>query len=143
MKILKRNVILMIISFIFQGSWEYWVCGDFYNVEAIPQMYRLMIEATAGDVLVTLFIFNVMMILYRSSSWTMNMRNGLAIMMYGIAAAMYFESRALWLGRWMYSEKMFYLLDTNIGLLPVLQFAILIPLTIVIEHYLSSKSKTI
>lgn len=139
MRLIKRNIILSIISLLFQGFWEYVVCGYFYDVEAIPEMNRLMLEATFGDVLITLFIFNVMIVLYKSTSWRLNRRNIFGIILFGIAAAMYFESRALWLGRWGYSSQMIYLKDTNIGLLPTLQFAILIPFTIILENVFCHK----
>lgn len=134
MRIFKRNLVLIVVSFILQGAWEYIVCGVYYAVEIIPNMYQLMVEATVGDVLITMIVFNAIMLMSKSSEWQMNKRNVLGILLYGFAAAMYFESRGLWLERWGYSEEMPLLLDTNIGILPILQFVILIPLSIYLEN---------
>lgn len=139
MIIFKRNVILIVVSAILQGIWEYWVCNNFYSSEVIQNMNRLMIEATIGDVVITIVIFNFLLLLYRDNSWKLNIRNFFGIVAYSFAAALYFESRGLWLGRWEYTKEMMYLFNTNIGLLPIIQLVFLIPLTIFIENWVSNK----
>lgn len=134
-----RNLIIALIAFVLQGTWEYAVCGTFYAVHDIDNMSRLMIEATAGDIGITLLIFNVMLLISRSIEHCMNGKDAVLIGFYGISMAFYFESRALMINRWAYSTQMLLLGGTEIGLLPILQLVILIPLTFLIEEKIKGR----
>lgn len=131
-----RNLMVALIAFVLQGLWEYAVCGTFYAVHDIDNMTLLMIEATIGDIGITLLIFNVMLLVSKSVDHRMTGKDAVLIGFYGISMAFYFESRALMINRWAYSSQMLLLGGTEIGLLPILQLVILIPLTIFLEERL-------
>jgi len=137
--LLKRNIGIAIIAFISQGIWEYVVCGTYYNVEAIDNMTLLMVQATMGDVAITLTIFNLLLVISKSIKWKMDIKDLVIIILYAFAATAFFESRALRLDRWSYSVAMTYFMGSGIGLVPVLQLVILLPLSVVIENIVTFK----
>ena len=134
-----RNTVLISITLLLQGIWEYVVCGTFYNTEVIDNMTLLMIQATIGDVGITLLIFNFLLLINRNLRWKMDVKDLSIIVLYSFAAAAFFESRALWVNRWSYSEDMSYFIGSGIGLIPVLQLVLLLPISISIETILTSK----
>jgi len=134
MRFIKRNLIVAFTALVLNAIWEYAVCAYFYNGDVVFNMGELMVEATLGDIGVTLLFLNMIILLRKEKSWTFITYDYVNLSAYGIAAAFYFESKALNISRWAYSEVMPLIGQSGIGLLPVLQFAILIPLAIFIEH---------
>jgi len=131
--ILNRNLIIIVVSVILQGLWEYIVCGLFYDTESINNMTSLMVEATIGDVIITVTIFNLILIINRSGKHSLNFIDILIVCLYGFSAAMVFETRALAINRWVYSEIMGNFMGTGVGNIPILQLVLLLPLTFLIE----------
>jgi len=139
MRYLKRNILVAFIALLLNGIWEYVVCAYFYDNTSVSNMGKLMIEATAGDVAVTILFFNFIVMMRGDAKWVFDRYDYLNLSIYGIAAAFYFESKALNINRWAYSSAMPLLGESGIGVLPVFQFAILIPLTLLIEMVIMKK----
>lgn len=139
--LILRNAIVAFPSLILHGLWEYVVCGKYYAFESIQSMNQLMIEATVGDVGIALFIFNLILVVRRKISHKFIGIDYLGVILYGIAAAFYFETRALSIDRWIYSESMPIIKGTQIGWVPVIQLILLLPMGIMIESYVRSKLK--
>lgn len=131
-----RNIVVGMISLILQGIWEYVACGAFYDNHVVENMTALMIQATLGDVAITLVIFNLLILLNRNIRWKMDLKDLLIIVLYAFAATAFFESRAILETRWAYSEEMMYFFGSGIALVPVLQLVILLPVSMVIESLL-------
>tara|TARA_Y100000588_G_scaffold205105_1_gene218922 strand:- start:58 stop:501 length:444 start_codon:yes stop_codon:yes gene_type:complete len=134
MKFLRRNLIVASTALILNAIWEYVVCAYFYDNDIVFNMSELMVEATLGDVAVTLLFFNLIMLIKKDETWNFEVYDYLNTAIYGVAAAFYFESSALNVNRWAYSEAMLTIGKSGVGLLPVLQFIILIPLAIYFER---------
>lgn len=132
--ILKRNGLIVVISLILQGFWEYFVCGLFYDVKSIKNMTSLMFEATLGDVMITVVIFNFLLLINRSKNHTFDLKDNVIVCLYGFSAAMFFETKALEINRWAYSDAMNNFMGTGIGVMPILQLILLLPLTFIIEN---------
>jgi len=130
MKRLKQNLLVALISLLLNGIWEYAVCTYFYDNDIVSNMEILMIQATFGDVVITLFFFNLLMFFKNGEKWVFKTYDYFNLSIYGIAAAFYFESKALNIDRWAYLETMPLVGETSIGLLPALQLAVLVPLSI-------------
>ncbi len=88
--LVKRNIIIVIIAFILQGIWEYVVCGTYYNIEAIDNMTLLMVQATFGDVAITLFIFNLLILINKNLKWKMDVKDLVIIILFAFAATAFF-----------------------------------------------------
>lgn len=139
MKHLRRNLIVASAALLLNSIWEYAVCAYFYDNNVVFNMGKLMVEAIIVDVAVTLFFFNLIIFLRREKMWTLVTYDYVNLAVYGIAAAFYFESKALNISRWAYSEAMPLIGQSGIGLLPVLQFAVLIPLAVFAGDMIESK----
>jgi len=137
MKFLRRNLIVAFTALVFNALWEYVVCAYFYDNDIVFNMGELMVEATFGDVGVTLLFFNIVLLLRKDKSWIFSVYDYFNVAVYGIAAAFYFDSIALNINRWAYSDAMLTIGNSGIGFMPVLQFAILIPFSILIERMVS------
>lgn len=137
MKFLRRNLIVAFTALVFNALWEYVVCAYFYDNDIVFNMGELMVEATLGDVGVTLLFFNIVLFFRMDSSWIFSVFDYFNVAIYGIAAAFYFESVALNINRWAYSDAMLTIGNSGIGFMPVLQFIILIPCSILVERITS------
>ena len=141
MKYIQRNLIVGAVALLLNGIWEYAVCAYYYDIAFIRNMTQLMAEATVGDVAVTMLFFNIVLMMRRDSGWVFKVYDYFNLSAYGFGAAMYFEARALSISRWSYSEAMPTLSPTGIGLLPIFQFMLLIPLAVWAEPLIASKWK--
>lgn len=147
-KFIRNIIVITIISFLFQYSWEYWQCGIFYDVTNIGNHSRLMASATFGDIVMTLILYGLLALVNHDVNWIIkkwNFKEFVIIALYALFLSFYFEISALYTGRWSYSSKMPLFPNTNIGLIPVIQLLILFPLTffiskIIIIKYLERKS---
>ena len=139
MNYIKRNLLVAFIALILNGIWEYSVCAVYYDNEVVTDMLRLMVEATLGDVIVTVLLFNTLLIFHRNKDLLIGKAEYVSLAIAGILGAFYFENRALSVNRWAYSESMGLLFGTGVGVLPVLQFILLIPGAIMIAQKVQSK----
>jgi phosphate starvation-inducible membrane PsiE len=99
------------------------------NITYLPP---LMWSAIMGDVVMTVILYLLLILVNKSVNWIraqFDFKDMLISVLYGLFLSFYFEVSALYTGRWEYSENMPLFLNTNIGLLPVLQLLILFPVT--------------
>ncbi|WP_069650850.1 hypothetical protein [Caloranaerobacter ferrireducens] len=146
-KLIRNIIVVTIISFLFQYTWEYWQCGIFYTVTNLSSHSRLMASATFGDIVMTLILYGLLVLVNHDINWIIkkwSFKEFIIIGLYAISLSFYFEISALYTGRWSYSSKMPLFPNTNIGLIPVIQLFILFPLTFLISKiiikYLERKS---
>jgi hypothetical protein len=91
----------------------------------------LMISATIGDVNIALVLFLLLVFVNKDKNWIMKQweRKEIVIsILYALFVSFFFEVHALYTNRWGYSTDMPLFPATNIGLLPVIQLLILLPL---------------
>jgi hypothetical protein len=94
----------------------------------------LMWSAIMGDVVMTVILYLLLSLVNKSINWIRakyDYKDMLISILYGLFLSFYFEVSALYTGRWEYSENMPLFLNTDIGLLPVLQLLILFPVTFI------------
>lgn len=128
---IKIIFVLSVISFLFQYLWEYFQCGIFY-IMPVETASSLMISAVIGDVFITLTLYLILAFMNKRFDWIIakwQSKELIVMILYSLFVSFYFESSALYTGRWTYSNEMPLFPNTGIGLLPVLQLLILIPLT--------------
>lgn len=137
---LRNFMIIALISFLFQAAWEYWACGLFYVMDTKAPASALMWSATFGDVMMTLILYTALSFVNKDSNWiikTWTSKEYIIIFLYALFFSFYFEINALYTGRWAYSEAMPLFPNTNIGLIPVIQFLILFPVTFFISKLIT------
>ncbi|GAA0178297.1 hypothetical protein SH2C18_13720 [Clostridium sediminicola] len=141
-KLLKKLIIITIISFIFHSIWEYWACTIFYGMDTTVLTSPLMWSAIFGDIMTTIILYLLLSLTNKSFNWIINkwqLKEYIIIILYSLFLSFYFEISALYTGRWSYSNNMPLLPSTNIGIIPVIQFLILLPLTLYITKLIALK----
>lgn len=138
MKNFFKNIItVIIISFILQYGWEYLQCGIFFNMNTNSPF---MLIAVFSDVAITLFLYAILAIVNKDWNWlskSLDTKDYTIIILYALLTSFYFEINAISTGRWSYSGNMPILLNTGIGIVPVLQLLILLPVTFIVSKKLS------
>ncbi|MDX8362464.1 hypothetical protein [Cytobacillus sp. IB215316] len=145
MEILKKLIIIIVVSLILHSAWEFLQCGIFYNMSSMSIVEPLMWQAIFGDVNMTIILFLLLTFIHGNDKWIFNKFNKVTyiiIFLYALALSFYFESSALYTERWSYSEYMPFVLNTNIGLIPVIQLIVLFPLTFTISRFILKKLKS-
>lgn len=148
MRVISRDIlILSITSFILQYVWEYWQCSIFYIMPS-SSFSSLMIKATVGDVILSILLFIIIALADEDFNWFVRkwkFKEVIIIILFSLSTSFYFESNALFTKRWSYSDSMPLFLNTNIGLIPVIQLLILFPFSFLIsraiKNLLLKKSK--
>ncbi|MFO7819062.1 MAG: hypothetical protein R6V17_02390 [Halanaerobacter sp.] len=135
---IKNLMIVSVTQLILHGIWEYAQCGTFYTMEgqASFEHAMLMVSATVGDVGIALTLFFILALGNENWNWFLNKwdkKDKFIMILYGLFVSFFFETHALYHGRWGYSSKMPFFPGTDIGLLPVLQLLILLPLGFLIS----------
>ena len=150
MKSFIRNILVIaIVALILQGIWEYAQCGRFFVVDDVTGHTRLMLSATLGDMNMSIILYMLLVVVNNDVNWILkkwHRHDYIITIFYALFLSFYFEIHALYTGRWGYNpDTMPLFLNTNIGLLPVIQLIILLPLIfyisrIVINKYIENKS---
>ncbi|GAA3653816.1 hypothetical protein [Asaccharospora irregularis] len=150
MKSFIRNILVVaIVAFILQGIWEYSQCGRFYVIDDVTGHTRLMLSATFGDMNMSLILYMLLVVVNNDINWILkkwHRHDYIITILYALFLSFYFEIHALYSGRWGYNpDTMPLFLNTNIGLLPVIQLIILLPLifyisSIVIKKFIKNKA---
>lgn len=111
--------------------WENTQAPLFAGYQNFWQHFWICLPATAGDTLFTLVVYGVGVAATKNPRWIARLAPprvvGLAAL--GALAAVANERLALSAGRWGYTPAMPLLPNLAVGLTPVLQMAILLPLT--------------
>ncbi len=137
-KLLLFLLVLMIISTALNGLWEYGQTGIFYTIngEASFENYNLLTGRIFVDVLVTLILFIFMSIINFDWKWFFNWdkKDTFIILLFAFLASFYVEVNALYIGRWSYSSSMPLLIGTEVGFLPLLQWMVIIPISLILTR---------
>jgi hypothetical protein len=105
---------------------------------------KLMVSATIGDVGIAIVLFLILVVGNDSINWLVDKwdrKDKFIIILYALFTSFFFEVHALYIGRWGYSSEMPFFPKTNIGLLPVVQLLILLPLGFLIARLIIKKNK--
>lgn len=133
----KYIITLIIISFLLHLVWENAQASLFAGYTTLSQHLPLCFWATIGDVVFTLAVYLGISLLKNDFGWIMrlNKKDGLVIAAIGFFWAIGIEWMALLFQKWSYANTMPIIPYFQVGLTPILQMMILLPLS----FYLTSK----
>jgi hypothetical protein len=121
-----------LFSFLLHFTWEMLQVPFFAQLPAMAHWHAILVclQATIGDVAIALVAFGAGAWLGGQVRWFLK-PSGKALAAYvstGLVATFFLERHALAAGRWSYSELMPVIPILGVGLVPLLQWALLPPL---------------
>ena len=131
---------LIIVSFILHVVWENAQAPLFLGYESFFQHFILCLLGTIGDLVITLFVYILITLLKRDQNWlvSLDIRDLFVLTVTSFFVAVWIEQHALLFGKWGYTNLMPIVPYFKVGLTPILQMSILLPLS----FYLTKKSIT-
>ena len=144
-----RYALVLAVSFVLNFVWEWAHIGLYKNYEALGSGLPLTVWATAGDALYTVFGAALIGVYFRNPSWLASptRKQYLAAALSGFCIAVFVEWKAIALHRWSYTDAMPIIPVLNVGLSPLLQMILLVPLTcyivILLDRYFKKQFSTI
>ena len=142
-KFIYNIAIIWIVAFVIQFTWEYFQCGTFYTMGDLEGHTRLMLSATLGDANMSIVLYLLLSYINKDFNWIRfkwNRHDWVIMILYSLFLSFYFEISALYRGRWGYNLAAMPLFPTTpIGLIPVLQLVILLPLIFYITKLIIDK----
>ena len=115
------------IGFLLNAVWENLQAPLYQGYTDFWQHLSICSVASLGDVLIILVIYFILAIINRDVFWVTKMSrvDVILVITLGVLIAVGIEKWALDIGRWQYVSSMPLIPYTNVGLLPILQMAIL------------------
>lgn len=114
--------------------WELVQCRLFFVHGSVPATLPAMFVATAGDVALSALIYGAVALCMRDPIWGLrgfSTRSLAVTLAFAVMVALLVEWRALSSGRWVYTGLMPLVPATQIGVIPILQLLLLVPLTVI------------
>lgn len=139
---LKLIVVLGIVSYALEYTWEELQCQPFFNHLPATWMVTDMIGAAIVDVATTYIMYSIIAIISKSWSWILgkwNKKQWTLMLGLSLVASVTFELLAKAYKSWSYTNMAPLIPGLDISVLPVLQFILLIPLSFHITRYIISK----
>ena len=147
MKILQNILLLIIVSFLLHVIWESLHVSLYGGYEHLSPVLSVTVWATIGDVAYTLFVYLLIALIKKDFYWLQNIQvnDYVALTLMGFFIALFVEYKALFFERWFYLDAMPIIPFLNVGLSPVLQMTLLLPLTMYLTHriFVYAKQKKI
>lgn len=137
-------VSMALIAIIFHGFWEMAQMPGYSDLagkswrETIPRC----LPAVFGDVVITFWIYGIGALATGNVDWGLEPSRWnlyLTLVLLGGMHAAWIEQIALMSGRWSYTEAMPILPRIGVGLWPLLQLSLLIPLTVALSRRYASR----
>ncbi len=126
------NVVLF--ALLLHIPWEFWQVPFFEGMARAPHWAAVKVctRAAAGDALIAVLAFLVVAAGARSRTWILrpSWRSVAAYLAAGLVVTVAIERVSTAWGRWTYGEAMPIVPVLEVGLLPVLQWLVLPPLTV-------------
>ena len=120
-------------AFVLNWSWEMSQMRAYRDLESKPWQYTLVtcMVAAVGDVVLTLLAYGVCAALARNFRWGWSHRplTYVVLAIVGLVVAVIVERVAFASGNWSYNDRMPVIPGIGVGLWPVLQLTLLIPLS--------------
>jgi hypothetical protein len=129
----RNAVAFLIAATVTHFLWELAACGLFYVEKLFPLTWGGMLWVTGGDVLLTGAIYIAVGAMTRDIAWgtrPLSAPRVAAAMIIGVVVATAVEMHALATNRWSYSELMPVVPIVGVGVLPLLQLAMLTPVSV-------------
>lgn len=133
----KYIATLAIVAFLLHIIWENAQAPLYAGYPSFSQHFSVCLVGTLGDVVITLSVLAFLWLLKKDVSRPADFL-GLAIIGFIIAVAI--EQNALLAGKWDYVSAMPIIPWLNVGLIPIIQMTILLPLSFYIAGLFNKKS---
>lgn len=141
MNVKRYIAALGILAFFLHLAWENAQAPLYAGYQSFARHFPMCVRATAGDVVATLSVFAVVWLLKKDVPRTAVEYLALAII--GLVVAIAIERHALLAGAWYYAPAMPIIPWFRVGLAPVLQMTVLLPLVFYIADALLSNKETV
>ncbi|MBI5798737.1 MAG: hypothetical protein HZB10_02295 [Candidatus Yonathbacteria bacterium] len=140
---MKSITFITIVSFLLHIVWENLQAPLFAGYVSFGQHFWFCLYGTAGDVVIALVVFLLIALLKGDMDWirSITARDLLALAIIGFFIAVWIEHRALLFSTWNYAAAMPIIPYLKVGLTPVLQMVILLPLSFLITDRLLKKNR--
>lgn len=132
---------LALVAFVSHGVWENAQAPLYAGYQSFSQHFGMCLYGTTVDVLITLIVLAFLWLLTKRLPSTKGDWFALAIIGFVIAVAI--EQNALLLGKWAYAVTMPLVPYTQVGLSPILQMTLLLPLSFFLAHTIFSSMKPV
>jgi hypothetical protein len=136
---IKMIIVLGIVSYSLQYTWEEFQCEPFFNHPSARWMAADMFGAAIVDVATTYIIYTIIALVSKSWLWFLGKWNRMQwplILGLGLVASISFELLSQASNSWGYTELAPLIPGLEISLIPVLQFLLLIPLSFYVTRYI-------
>lgn len=132
MKTRKQIIFLSLIAFVLHIVWENMQAPLFQGYVSFVAHFPMCVVGTVGDVGITLFVYFIIALLKNDFNWivALNKKDIAILSAVGFLIALGVEWRALLFGRWAYIGAMPILPYLKVGLTPVIQMTLLLPLSV-------------
>ena len=136
-KITGQIILLSLIAFVLHLVWENTQAPLFAGYSSFGQHLPLCFLGTIGDVVFTAAVYLSIAMLKNDFGWIMRLssKDIFVLVAVGFFFALGIEWRALLFGRWGYADIMPIIPYFQVGLTPILQMTLLLPLS----FYLTEK----
>lgn len=134
-----RYIFTLIISaFLFHLVWENAQASLYAGYQSFFAHFPICLVGTVGDVVITIFALVLVRLFKKDVPQTAADFLSLAIIGFVIAVAI--EQNALLIGKWNYAPAMPIIPTLNVGLAPILQMTIMLPLSFYLANLFDKKS---
>ena len=133
MRILKSWIALSLITFIPHLFWESFHISLYGGYDNLSPYLPISIWATIGDVFYTLAIVGLISVFKNNLHWIenrMSKKDIISLAVAGFLVALSVEYKAIALDRWFYLPNMPVIPILEVGLSPILQMTLLLPLSV-------------
>lgn len=137
---IKQILLLAFTAFMLHLIWENAQAPLFAGYVSFGQNLPICFLGTIGDVVFTLLVYLGIGLLKNDFGWIMrlNRKDIAVIAALGFLGAIAIEWRALLFGRWGYTDAMPIIPYVQVGLTPILQMTLLLPLSFYVTSKLHS-----
>ena len=132
----RTCAILVVVSFVLHLAWEFSHYGLYTGYTAWSGNVPVYILATLGDVLYTLGAFALVSAIKKTYDWMKDatVQDYFLLVTIGFLVSLFVEYKALMFMKWQYLPEMPIIPILNVGLSPIMQMSLLLPLSVLLTH---------
>lgn len=129
---------LIVVAFLLHLIWENAQAPLYAGYSSFGQHLPICFIGTIGDVILTLFVLAFIRLLKKDRP--QRIADFLALAIIGFIIAVAIEQHALLVGKWNYASAMPVIPWIRVGLMPIIQMTILLPLSFYLAKLFDKKS---
>lgn len=137
----KQIILLSVVAFVLNVIWENAQAPLFQGYISFWQHFPICLWGTFGDVAIVLLVYLLISLLKSDYLWVtkLSAKDIAVLVIIGFFAAVAIEYRALLFDRWAYTSAMPIIPYIKVGLTPIVQMIVLLPLTMYVVKKLTAK----